>query len=263
MRTTRRAPAARARRAALPVRPRALRRPLAVLTVRDGVAAIALPEPRVDLAVAQALIDAVDTIAHDESVRVALLHGPPGLFSLGCEQAAPEWPDWVAAIGALAVPVIAAIGGAAVGEGAELALAADIRIAAPRAWFSFPHLSAGLLPCHGATQRLPRLVGRTRAMELLLSGRRIGAREAQRIGLVTLIAAQPLIAARALAGELCSKGPIALRLAKEAVSRSLDLTLEQGVRLEQDLYVLLQTTADRAAGVRAFMAKRQPKFRGR
>jgi enoyl-CoA hydratase/carnithine racemase len=98
---------------------------------------------------------------------------------------------------------------------------------------------------------------------LLLSGRRIGAREAQRIGLASLIAAQPLVAARALAGELCTKGPIALRLAKEAVARSLDLTLEQGIRLEQDLYVLLQSTADRATGVRAFLAKRQPKFKGR
>jgi enoyl-CoA hydratase/carnithine racemase len=138
MRTPRRAAAARARRAALPARPRAARSRLAVLTVRDGVATLALPEPRVDLAIAQALVDAAEAIAFDESVRVALLHGPPGLFCLGSEHAAAEWPDWVAAIGALAVPVIAALGGAAVGEGAELALAADIRITAPRAWFAFP-----------------------------------------------------------------------------------------------------------------------------
>ncbi|MEO8605189.1 MAG: enoyl-CoA hydratase-related protein [bacterium] len=263
MRTPRRAAAARARRPALPERPRAARPRLVVLTRRDGIATLALPEPRVDLALAQALVEAAETIAHDETIRVALLHGPPGLFCLGSEHAAPEWPDWVAALGALAVPVIAAVGGAAVAEGAELSLAADIRIVAPRAWFAFPHLTSGSLPRHGATQRLPRLVGRTRALELLLSGRRIGAREAQRIGLATLIAAPPLIAARALAAELCTKGPIALRLAKEAVGRSLDLTLEQGVRLEQDLYVLLQTTADRATGVRAFVAKRQPKFKGR
>jgi enoyl-CoA hydratase len=256
----RRARAAPARRA-LSIRP--VPRRAALVRVRDGIATIALPAPRIDLALAQQLVAAAEAIAHDESVRVAVLHGPPGLFCLGDEAAAPEWPDWVGAIGGLAVPVIAAVGGGADGAGAELALAADIRVMARRAWFAFPHLACGALPRHGATQRLPRLIGRTRALELLLSGRRIGAREAQRIGLASVVAAQPLMAARALAAELCTKGPIALRLAKEAVAKSLDLTLEQGVRLEQDLYVLLQTTRDRAEGVRAFIAKRPPKFRGR
>ncbi len=233
-----------------------------LLSVRDGVATLALPRARVDLAAAQALCAAAESIAFDETVRVVLLQGPPGLFCLGSEDEAADWPDWVAAIGALAVPVVAALGGAAVAEGAELALAADIRIAATRAWLAFPQVGESRLPRHGATQRLPRIVGRARAMDMLLSGRRIGAREAHRVGLVTLVTPQLAAAARGLAAELAAKGPIALRLAKEAVLRSGDLTLDQGIRLEQDLYVLLQTTGDRAVGVRAFLAKRRPRFRG-
>jgi len=230
--------------------------------VRDGVASIALLRPRVDLRVAQDLCGVAERIAFDDSVRVAVLEGPRAGFCLGSDGEGDGWPDWVGAIGDLSVPVIAIIAGPAVAEGAELALTADLRIAGPRASFAFPHLAAGALPRHGATQRLPRIVGRTRAMELLLSGRRIGATEAQRIGLITQVSRQPATAARAVAAELCEKGPIALRLAKEAVRASADLPLAAGVRLEQDLYVLLQTTRDRAEGVRAFLKKRRPRFRG-
>lgn len=232
-------------------------------TVRDGIAAIALLRPLVDLRVAQDLCAAAERIAFDESVRVAVIEGPRAGFCLGSDGETAAWPDWVGAIADLNVPVIAIIAGPASGAGAELALAADLRIAGPRAAFVFPHLGDGILPRHGATQRLPRLIGRTRAMELLLSGRRVGAREAQRIGLVTQLSTQPGTAARALATELCRKGPIALRLAKEAVRASGDLPLAAGIRLEQDLYVLLQTTRDRAEGIRAFLAKRRPAFRGR
>ncbi len=232
-------------------------------SVRDGVAWLALLRPRVDLAQAQALCDAAECIAFDASVRVAVLEGPRAGFCLGSDGETPEWPDWVGAIANLAVPVIAIVTGEATGSGAELALAADLRVVGPRAGFAFPHLAAGTLPRHGATQRLPRLIGRMRALELLLSGRRVGAREALRIGLVTQVATQPVTAGRALAAELCAKGPIALRLAKEAVLAGSDLPLPAGIRLEQDLYVLLQTTADRAEGVRAFLKKRRPRFRGR
>lgn len=234
----------------------------ALCTVRDGIASIALLRPRVDLRLAQDLCAAAERIAFDVGVRVAVLEGPRAGFCLGCEGESDAWPDWVGAIAELSVPVIAIVAGPAVGAGAELALAADLRIAGPRAAFAFPHLGDGGLPRHGATQRLPRIVGRTRAMELLLSGRRVGANEAHRIGLVTQVSTQPATAARAVAAELCEKGPIALRLAKEAVRASADLPLAAGVRLEQDLYVLLQTTRDRAEGVGAFLARRRPKFRG-
>jgi enoyl-CoA hydratase len=187
---------------------------------------------------------------------------PRAGFCLGSDGEGDAWPDWWARSATLSVPVDRDHRGPAVAEGAELALAADLRIAGPRASLA-SHLAAARRPRHGgATQRLPRIVGRTRAMELLLSGRRIGAIEAQRIGLITQVSRQPGTAARAVAAELCEKGPIALRLAKEAVRASADLPLAAGVRLEQDLYVLLQTTRDRAEGVRAFLKKRRPRFRG-
>ena len=122
-----------------------------------------------------------------------------------------------------------------------------------------PQVTAGRLPAHGGTQRLPRLVGRMRALDLLLTCRAVDATEAEAIGLVSRVA-PPGRFARALdivVAELQSKGPIALRYAKEAVLKGSDLTLDQGVRLEEDLYVLLQTTHDRQEGIAAFLEKRQ------
>jgi enoyl-CoA hydratase len=233
------------------------------LTLRAGIASIDLLRSRVDLAMAQEICDAVEQVTFEEAIRVVVLHGPPGQFCLGIDGEDAGWPDWVGAVAALTVPVIAALEGGAVAEGAELALAADLRIAGRGAFLAWPHLRSGRLPGHGGTQRLPRIIGRTRALDLLLSGRRVGATEALRIGLLTAQAVRPRAAARALAAELCRKGPLALRYVKEAVLVANDLTLAQGIRLEQDLYVLLQTTADRRAGVQAFLARRRPRFRGR
>ncbi len=240
-------------------------RSLVLALVRD-VAWLTLPRERIDQQAAQALCDAVEQIAFDESVCVAVVQGSGRGFCVGVEDGG-DWEarhDWVAAVGALTVPVVAAIAGDALAEGAELALACDLQIASAGARFGFPQVVEGRLPRHGATQRLPRAVGRMRAFDLLLSGRRIGAREAARIGLVShVVAAARLTAAvRQAVDALCAKGPVALRLGKEAVRKGVDLTLDQGIRLEQDLYVLLQTTQDRAEGVRAFLGKRRPKFKG-
>lgn len=239
--------------------------------MRRGVAHITLNRPRqgnrIDELSARALCDAAEQIELDDQVRVVVVNGAGSVFCLGVEDPG-SWEaryDWVGAIGALSRPVIAVLNGDAVAEGCELALACDLRLAATRARLSVPQLSAGGFPRCGATQRLPRLVGRMRAIELLLSGRPVSAREAERIGLVSRVVPAGRVAAltRSLTADLCARGPIAMRLAKEAVTKGLDLTLEQGVRLEQDLYVLLQTTADRREGVAAFLAGRQPKFRGR
>jgi enoyl-CoA hydratase len=245
-------------------RRRASRAP--ILKVVRGVAWLTLPSARVGRAAAQVLCDAAEEIAFDESVCVAVVRGRGRRFCVGVEEGG-DWQsrhDWVAAVASLTVPVVAAIAGDALGEGAELALACDLQVASAAAGIGFPHLVEGRLPRHGATQRLPRAVGRTRALELLLCGRRVAAREALRIGLVSHVA--PAARFDAAVGTviegLRAKGPIALRLAKEAVLKGSDLTLEQGIRLEQDLYVLLQTTADRTEGVRAFLGKRPPRFRG-
>ena len=123
------------------------------------------------------------------------------------------------------------------------------------------------MPRFGGTQRLPRLIGAAHALRMLLTGAQIDGGEAIRLGLVTYIALGPgRVALERLVGEvvraILSRGPVAARLAKEAVRKGCDLTLDQGIRLEEDLYALLQTTADRAEGVRAFLDKRKPLFRG-
>jgi enoyl-CoA hydratase/carnithine racemase len=161
-------------------------------------------------------------------------------------------------------PVIAAIHGDAVGRGLEMALACDIRFAAETSRFGLPHIKSGLIPRDGGTQRLVRLVGAGKAMEMILTGDPITAREAERIGLVNRVLPSEGImdAVEAIAREMASGGPIALRYAKEAIGKGMDLTLDQGLRLEADLYFLLHTTADRNEGIRAFQEKRTPDFKG-
>ncbi len=163
------------------------------------------------------------------------------------------------------VPTIAAIQGDAVGQGLELILACDLRISSENAFFGFPEIREGLLPRDGGTQRLARLVGKGRALEMILTGETIDAREALRIGLVSKIV-QPdvlMTTAMGVAQEMASKGPIALKYTKEAVYKGMDMTLEQGLRLEADLYLLLHTTKDRTEGIQAFREKKAPKFEGR
>jgi enoyl-CoA hydratase len=240
-------------------------------SVEGGIAWLILDRPqagnRIDQATAQALCSLAEDIEHDDQVGIVALEARGAAFCLGVEGGG-EWQaelDWVAAIGGLTRPVVAAVNGPALGEGFELALACDLRIASARAAFSLPQLAEGRLPRHGATQRLPRLIGRLGALDLLLTGRRLGAREAALRGLVSSVVPPGKLrsALRAEVTNLAAKGPLALRLAKEAVQKGLDLTFEQGVRLEQDLYVLLQTTEDRSEGIRAFRGKRRPRFSGK
>ena len=131
-----------------------------------------------------------------------------------------------------------------------------------RIWLSA--IADGLMPFGGGTQRLPRIVGQAKALELVLTGELIDVAEAQRIGLVSEVIPESTFATRVdeIVQGLLGKGPIALRLGKEAVHKAMDLTLDQGMRLEEDLYALLQTTQDRAEGVQAFLEKRKPTFTG-
>jgi enoyl-CoA hydratase/carnithine racemase len=168
-------------------------------------------------------------------------------------------------IAQISKPVIAAINGDAIGLGLELALACDIRIATEICYFGLPHVKSGLIPWDGGTQRLSRLVGKGKALELILTGETIGAPEACRIGLLNkVVPTNDLMkTVMAMAREMASKGPVALRYTKEAIQKGMDLTLEQGLRLEADLYLLIHTTQDRTEGIQAFREKRTPKFEGR
>ncbi len=184
------------------------------------------------------------------------LQDDPSSFSVDSSMAEP--------VSKLEKPVIAAIQGDAVGMGLELVMACDIRIASETSGFGLPQIKRHLIPGNGGTQRLPRLVGRAKALEMILTGNTIQATEAYRIGLVNRITScdQVITTAMAMAKEMAVKGPIALRYAKEAVHEGMDMTLEQGLRLEADLYMLIHTTHDRAEGIRAFLENRKPDFTG-
>ena len=162
-------------------------------------------------------------------------------------------------------PIICALTGEATSAGLELALACDVRIAAESATFSLPETAQGQLPMGGGTQRLARLVGRGEALRLILLGEEIDAAEAYRIGLVSAVVPRDELddKARSLSERMASRGPLALRYAKEAVRRGLEQPLDQALRYETDLTVILQSTEDRAEGVTAFLEKRAPKFEGK
>ncbi len=162
-------------------------------------------------------------------------------------------------------PVVAAISGDAIGQGLELALACDIRIASETSCFGMSHIKSGLIPWDGGTQRLSRLVGKSKALEMILTGEMIEAQEALRIGLVNKVVPKKDLTevTMKMAKEMASKGPIALRYTKEAIYKGMDMTLEQGLRLEADLYLLIHTSKDRTEGIQAFREKRTPKFEGK
>jgi enoyl-CoA hydratase/carnithine racemase len=162
-------------------------------------------------------------------------------------------------------PIIAAVNGFALGGGLELALACDIRIAAAGATLGLTEINLAIIPGGGGTQRLARLVGRGKALEMILTGARIPADEALRIGLVERVvpAGEALKAATEMAASIAAKAPVALRYAKEAVVKGLELPLADGLRLEGDLSTLLRTTEDRVEGAKAFLEKRAPRWTGR
>ncbi|MFH1486352.1 MAG: enoyl-CoA hydratase-related protein [Chloroflexota bacterium] len=162
-------------------------------------------------------------------------------------------------------PMIAAVNGMALGGGIEVALACDIRIAAEKATFGQPEVKWSIIPGWGGTQRLPRAVPLGRAMEIILMGRSIDAQEAYRLGLVNAVVPLPELMSTAMkwAEEICELGPLGVRAAKEAVIRGLEMSLEDGLRLEQILFDSLRFTEDAEEGPRAFAERRKPVFKGR
>jgi enoyl-CoA hydratase len=253
------------------------------LEKRGAIAYLALcrgdPGNVLDGLFARELGEACAAIGDDAEVRAVILSGGQApVFSVGWDWSLLAGDDPLATARAqglpgdpfgclaqLARPVVCAFNGDAFSAGLELALACDVRVAAQGARFGFPEVALGLMPLAGGAQRLARLVGRGRALEMVLTGEPIDAQEALRVGLVSRLArAEELMAdSEAVADAIAQRGPIAIRYAKEAVSRGLDMTLEQALRYETDLTIILQTTEDRAEGVRAFLEKRKPQFRGR
>lgn len=161
-------------------------------------------------------------------------------------------------------PVIAAVGGYALGGGFELALACDLRVAAEEACFGFPETGLGIIPAAGGTQRLPRHIGWGKAKELVLTGEIIDAREAERLGLVSKVVprAELMAAARALAEKILSRGPLAVRLAKLTLNVSARAGLDAGLQVERLAQTVLFESKDKLEGTTAFLEKRKPEFKG-
>ena len=221
---------------------------------------------------AEELRGAIDCLEHNDQIRVLLITGSGGSFCVGTDfgslnQNSIETfkslkiSDFVAGF---SKPVIAVLNGKALDQGLETALACDFRLAAEGAKLGLQQVSNGLIPWDGGTQRLPRLVGESRAIEIILSGRLIDVDEAQSIGLVddVFLTDELMDGAMSLAEIIAGHGPIAARYVKEAIKTGQDMSLDNGLRLEADLNILLHSTSDRSEGIQSFLEKRKPIFRG-
>ncbi len=232
----------------------------------------------VDLQMATELREACQEVQDDDQVRVAVLQAKGGVFCRGSSLSVPS-PDGAtvddlrqalqshrvaSALASITKPVIAALQGDALDQGLEMALACDVRIAAVGIRLGFPGAPQGLLPWDGGSQRLLRVAGISRAMDLLLTGRLIDTDEAHAVGLVNMIVNPQDLGDRAdqMALTIARSAPVAARYAKETVRRGLDMPLQEGMRMEADQYLLLFTTADRTEGISSFLERRQATYRG-
>ena len=225
------------------------------IELSDGVGYCTL-QGRVD---PSALAAALHEFDADGGVRVLLLTGAWAGLPSDLPTAPAEDP--VGALAALRVPVVAWTDRTCCDGALELALAADVRLAAASASFRMGQIAHGRMPVHGGTQRLVRAVGRGQALRMLLTGDPLDASEAVRAGLVHAVAA--VEEAVDLAQRIAGAAPLAARYVKEAIAAAADLSLRDGLRLESDLSILLHATDDRAEGIRSFVEKRRPRFRGR
>lgn len=225
------------------------------------------------------LLRAAQLAAADDAVRAVILTGAgEKSFVAGADIAelakmtplsgitvSRQGQDTLRFLETMRKPVIAAVNGFALGGGLELALACHIRIASENAKFGLPEVKLGIIPGYGGTIRLPRIVGRGRALEIMLSGEMIDAQEAFRIGLVNRVHPQSelLGAAEALANKIAANGPVAVALAIEAVDNGYHGTTEDAQRLEANLFGLLASTDDMREGMGAFLEKRKANFQGK
>jgi enoyl-CoA hydratase len=250
------------------------------VTSGDGYAVITLNRPTVLNALNQATMDemvqALEGMERDAEVRCAVITGAGRAFAAGAdikEMAGATPPEMLAGyrfqqwerIRKITIPLIAAVNGMALGGGCELAMLCDMIVAAETAQFGQPEINLGIMPGAGGTQRLTRAIGKARAMEIVLTGRPISARQAEAFGLVTKVvpAEAVLDEAVALAKEIATKPAVAVRLAKEAVLKAFDTTVEAGLDYERKAFYLLFATEDRTEGINAFLEKRKPVFKGR
>jgi enoyl-CoA hydratase/carnithine racemase len=251
-----------------------------VATSVDGPVALCRidrPEARNALSpeLMEELASAVEGFDADADVRCIVIAGSDEVFASGADIGAlrertfqdslvhPSAAFWKR-LAAIRTPTIAAVSGFALGGGCELALVCDMIVASETAEFGQPEITLGIIPGGGGTQRLARVVGKQRAMELVLTGRRIDAAEAERMGFVNAVVKKRewLDEALELAQRIANRPPLAARLAKQAVLAAEEAPMTAGLEMERRLYELSMATEDRIEGMDAFLEKRKPKFRG-
>jgi enoyl-CoA hydratase len=247
---------------------------------KDGYAVVQINRPKqlnaLSRAVITELVEALEELDSDLTCRCAVITGNDRAFAAGADigemvEATPmsllgdtEFVKWDR-FRKIRIPLIAAVSGFALGGGCELAMNCDMIVASETAQFGQPEINLGIIPGAGGTQRLPRAVGKARAMEMILTGAPISAAEALQAGLVNMVVPVELYlqTAEGLAARIAAKPPIAVRIAKEAVLKAFDTTIEDGIDYERRNFFLLFDSADQTEGMRAFLEKRAPRFEGR
>ncbi|MFH1226612.1 MAG: enoyl-CoA hydratase-related protein [Planctomycetota bacterium] len=250
---------------------------------KDGIGIVAINRPKklnaLDAQTINELYDVFGAIKNNDAIKAVILTGSgEKSFVAGADIEELFQLDQVSGktkmqrgqgltllIENLGKPVIGAINGFALGGGCELAMACTLRLCSDKARFGQPEVNLGVIPGYGGTQRMPRIIGRTKAMEMILTGDVIDAQEAYRLGLVNKICAseQLMAESEALARKIMSKGPLAIKAAMEAVQRGMDMTLAEGLNLEANLFAANCASADSKEGLKAFLEKRPPQFKGK
>jgi enoyl-CoA hydratase len=252
-----------------------------VIVERDGrVGVVLMNRPKALNALSaelmEAVVGALTELDADPEIRAIVLGGSERAFAAGADigelaAATPvslyesrrleRWDQ----IRALRTPVVAAVSGYCLGGGCELAMVCDLIVASETARFGQPEINLGVLPGAGGTQRLTRAVGKAVAMDMVLTGRMISAREALDFGLVARVVAKELwlVEAKRTAAEIAAKGPVAVRLAKEAIDAAFEAPLSVGVELERRSFNVARASEDATEGLTAFVEKRPPEFKGK
>jgi len=257
--------------------------PTVLTETRDGTCLITLNRPdmmnSLSLQMLAELTAALDEAAYDPTLRCVIITGAgekafcagadlkerAGMNEIEVRRTVSTIRKTMDLVENLPVPTIAAVNGVALGGGAEIALACDLRIVADTAKMGLTETSLAIIPGAGGTQRLPRIIGKAKAKELIFTARRVDAAEALALGLANRVAplAHLMDEAKKLAGEICQNGPLALRAAKKAINRGMEMDIDNALAMESTCYETIISTEDRVEGLTAFREKRKPVYKGK
>ncbi|WP_096154424.1 enoyl-CoA hydratase/isomerase family protein [Bacillus sp. FJAT-45066] len=251
-----------------------------ITSIEDGIGKITLNRPKVLNAINRKMVSeilfAMESMDNDEDVRVIVLTGNGRAFAAGADidemanasamdlELTNQFTDWDR-LSWIKKPVIGAVQGFALGGGFELALCCDILFASHKAEFGFPEINLGVMPGAGGTQRLTKLMGKTKAMEWLFTGERMSANEALHYGVINRIISDELLLAETMkyAKKISKQAPLSLRLIKESVLKAVDYPLYEGMQHERKNFYLLFSSEDQKEGMKAFQERRRPNFKGK